>query len=327
MPWGWRAHDILEVVRIHPSTPDHAQRAPADDGRRRHYADFYEPHDSLSDDSGLTGVVFGNCQAESLRQFLPSSVNWVRMPPVHELVATDLPHVERLLERADVLISQPVRDDYHGMPLGTSQLFSRVRELCARLVFPVIRFAGLYPTHAIVRPPSDPSLVPPLVAYHDLRTLAEAAGIPLPALTVQAIRAVAALSTGDLRSREERFDAIPISDVFDAPSFAQMRTINHPGNPVWTTLAERVITRLDLAAVPADPGRPVLDSVHAPRNPAVIDAWSLDAQPTDHWVVSGQPLADEERHRVHLDWYREHPDVVEAGVRRHEPALRLLAAS
>ena len=313
-------------MRTHLPDPDQCALVPDERARREHYADFYEP--AAQGESGtLTGVVFGNCQAESLRQFLPSGVDWVRMPPVHELVKSDLPHLEVLLGRVDVIISQPVRDDYHGMPLGTSQLFSRVRELCARLVFPVIRFAGLYPTHAIVRPPSDASLVPPLVAYHDLRTLADAAGDPLPALAPGSIRALAVHSVRELQSREQRFDAIPVSDMFATPGFDQMRTINHPGNPVWSTLSQRVSDRLGLDAEPSDPGRPLLDSVHAPRQPAVIAAWGLDSEPTDYWIVDGVRIPDEERHRVHLEWYRLHPDVVEAGLRRHEPALRLLAAS
>lgn len=98
---------------------------------------------------------------------------------------------------------------------------------------PVIRFAGLYPTHVIVRPPADPSLSPPLVGYHDLQTMTEAAGHPLPAPTVAATRVIAELSLAELRSREERHAAVAISDLFTAPSFELMRTINHPGNPLW----------------------------------------------------------------------------------------------
>ena len=319
-------------MRTHPTVPDQAPPVAADPGRRQHYADFYELHaaDGHAADghaADLTGVVFGNCQAESLRQFLPASVHWVRMPPVHELGADDIPYLDRLLDRTDVIISQPVRDDYHGLPLGTGQLFARVRDLSARLVVPVIRFAGLYPTHAIIRPPSDASLVPPLVAYHDLHTLAEAAGDPLPGLTADSVREIAALSIRELQSREQRFDAIPVSDVFAQPGFDQMRTINHPGNPVWESLAKRVIDRLGLDDGPVDPGRPLLDSVHAPRHPAVVDSWSLDVEPTEYWIVEGAQVPEEERHRIHLEWYRSHPDVVAAGLRRHESALRLLASS
>lgn len=94
-----------------------------DPGRREHYADFYGTARHDSEPDAQVGVVVGNCQAESLRQTLPDSISWVRIPPVHELTGYDLPYLERLLNRTDVLISQPVRDDYHGMPLGTRQLF------------------------------------------------------------------------------------------------------------------------------------------------------------------------------------------------------------
>ena len=65
-----------------------------DPGRRRHYADLYEPVDH----DGPLGVVLGNCQAEALRQALAgAAVRFLRVPPVHELVADDLPHLQRVL--------------------------------------------------------------------------------------------------------------------------------------------------------------------------------------------------------------------------------------
>ena len=312
-------------MHTQPPAPDPVVvRAEAERGRREHFAEFYGRE--IDGDARL-GIVFGNCQAESLRQTMPSSVDWVRLPPVHELTADDLPYLDRLLGLADVLISQPVRDDYHQLPLGTRQLFSRVRSECATAVIPVIRFAGLYPAQAIVRPPSDASLTPPVVPYHDLRTLSEAGGVPLPELTAGATRAIAALSREQLRSRESRHGAVPISDVFDAPAFAQMRTINHPGNVVWTELALRASDRLAIAGDPTDVGRPLLNSVHAPRSAAVIDAWQLDEVVSDSWIVGEREVTEAERHRRHIEWYLENPDVVAAGLARHADALRLLALS
>ena len=306
------------------SQPASAPLAPVDDARRQHYAEFYGITDGAADRP--LGVVMGNCQAESLRLTLPATTHWVRLPAIHELTSADIPHLDRLLDRTDVLISQPVRDDYHALPLGTRQLFDRVRPACATAVIPVIRFAGLYPTQVIVRPPADASITPPLVPYHDLRTMAEASGSPLPRLTAGGIRSVAALSTGELRAREERHGAVAVSDLFAAPSFSQMRTINHPGNPVWMTLSERVADRLGIDGAPDDVGRPILDSIHAPREQSVIDAWGLDARATEHWLVGGARVPDDERHRVHLDWYRRHPDVLAAGLHRHAAALESLVA-
>jgi hypothetical protein len=255
---------------------------------------------------------------------------------VHELTAADLPQLERWLGRARLLVSQPVRDDYHDLPLGTAQLAAMLPREARVVRVPVVRFAGLYPAHVIVRPPSDVSLVPPVVEYHDVRLIAEAAGraLPIDALTPAVVRSVAELSLAELRKREVAHDTVVASDLFEVgadgtgtPRFDQMRTLNHPGNPVWTALASRVRERVGLPEHVVDPGRPVLSSVHAPREQAVIDAWGLDAEPTDHWVVGGERVDADEVRRAHLAWYAEHPDAVEAALARHADTFSLWGAA
>jgi hypothetical protein len=83
--------------------------------RTAHYQDFYgEP----ARDGRPLGLVHGNCQAEALRVLLAGSptLPWqlLRVPPVHELEAGDLPHLDRLLAGATLLLAQPVRDGYRG---------------------------------------------------------------------------------------------------------------------------------------------------------------------------------------------------------------------
>lgn len=294
------------------------------DPRTLHYSHFYgldEP-----EDTGPVALVVGNCQAESTRILLSGpDLTTIRMPAVHELTASDLPHLDRWLARASFLISQPVRDDYHGLPLGVRQLTARMPH-GRTVTVPVIRFAGLYPTHVIVRPPRDASLVPPLVEYHDLLLLAEAAGAPVARPSVEVVRAVAAQSIAELTRREEAHDTITVSDLFANPSsFDLMRTINHPGNAVFEALAGRVRARLGLSERVADPGRPLLNRVHAPRLPVVVEAFGLPDAPRDHWVVDGADVSAEIVRREHLEWYAANPDIVEAGVARHAPTLALFA--
>ncbi|WP_072314350.1 WcbI family polysaccharide biosynthesis putative acetyltransferase [Agrococcus sp. Marseille-P2731] len=292
-----------------------------DAGRREHYADLYAPveHD------GPLGMVLGNCQAESLRQALAGSdVRFLRIPPVHELEATDLPHLERVLARATVVVAQPIRDDYRGLPLGTRQLLAAAPGARSAVV-PVIRFAGLYPWQAIVRPPHDPSASPPIVPYHDLRTIAAAAGAaPSAPPSADALREVAAASVAQLRSRERAHSAVPISDAFAHPRFELVRTINHPGNPVWHALAERVHEALGLGGAPHQLDRQLLDRIHAPREAAVIDAHGLDDEPREHWIVDGDPVDDALVRAAHLDWYRARPDALQAGIDRHAGTMRVL---
>ncbi|RKR74820.1 WcbI family polysaccharide biosynthesis putative acetyltransferase [Frondihabitans australicus] len=298
------------------------------DGRLRHYSDFYGLTEPVARERVV--LVLGNCQAESLRIMLQGDdATTVRVPPVHELTARDMPFLERWLEAADLLVSQPVRDDYHGLPVGLRQTSARLggRRGGLTIAVPVVRFAGLYPWHAIVRPPRDASIVPPVVEYHDLSTLAAAAGETLPPLVPATVRAVAEASIDELRRRESIWGTVVVSDLFERPGFELMRTMNHPGNAVWTALAERVRRRAGMRPTVHDPGRPLLDAVHAPRDAAVIDAWSLADEPTDHWLVGGAAVAVDEVRRAQLAWYTDNPDIVAAGIARHGSTLRLLRHS
>ncbi|WP_424464307.1 WcbI family polysaccharide biosynthesis putative acetyltransferase [Pseudoclavibacter helvolus] len=299
--------------------------------RLAHFAEFFAPGGdrTAEGDDRPIGLAIGNCQAESLRLALGDDVRFVRTPPVHELEPGDLPSLEAWLDRASVLVAQPVRDDYRGLPVGTRQLTARLRAGARTALFPVIRFAGLYPFQAIIRPPSDTSLVPPLVPYHDLRTLAEAAGVDaLPGgASPAAISAVAAESIRQLRVREERHGTVPVAELFERPSFAQARTINHPGNPVWLETARRVRERLGLPEIELRLDREILNSIHAPREPEVIEAWGLDADPTDSWTVDGAQVETERIREAHLGWYRAHPDAVAEGLSRHGATMEALRAA
>ncbi|RFA10166.1 hypothetical protein B7R54_13825 [Subtercola boreus] len=315
-----------------------AEAAPT--ARQLHYGEFYGL-DAIADDAPIA-VVSGNCQAESLRIMLDGpDIRTVRVPPVFELVEADLPHLARLLARARYLVSQPVRDDYHDLPLGTAQLARLLRPGAEVVRMPVVRFAGLYPFHAIVRPPFDLSLTPPVVEYHDLRTVmrawwaregrgggadasASAAPVASRSATVAQVRAVAEQSIAELRKREAHHDTVVVSDLFGAPSFDLMRTINHPGNPFWTAAAARVRHRLSLTEHVVDPGRPLLNRVHAPRERAVIEAFGLDAEPRADWIVDGRTVPAEEVEQAHLDWYARFPAIVDAALARHRSTLQTL---
>jgi len=343
-----------------------------DEGYRAHYDDFFGAESveasgsgSGSGDGRRIGVIMGNCQAESLRVALgDEDVRFLRVPPVHELEADDMPYLARILARTDVFVTQPIRDDYRGLPLGSEQMRALLPAGAKTTTVPVIRFAGLYPFQAIIRPPSDTSLVPPVVPYHDLRLVAEAArraGLVDPSavrgedgssrgvtegdsggsngdgssksggahidrgsVTASQIHAIADESIRQLRSREKAHDTVVVSDLFLKPDFSLMRTINHPGNAVWTALAERVRARLGLAGVSVMLTRELLNNLHAPRDQAVIDAWGLDAEARPTWTVGGLNIDPVELREAHLAWYVEHPDAVTSGLARHALALSTL---
>jgi hypothetical protein len=297
-------------------------------GRRQHYAHFHGLLPVPEDERPLV-LVHGNCQAESLRVLLgadASPVRTVRVPPVHELTAEDLPRLDRLLASVDVLVSQPVTDGYRDLPLGTAQVLARAPRSPRLVVVPVIRWAALHPFQVIVRSPGAGE--PPVVPYHDVRTLTLAAGRPALAEvpTPAGARAVRELSAGELRGRQERHGSLPVVDLLLEAGAAATHTVNHPGNGVLTGLARRVLAAVGLPAEVADPGRTLLDSVHAPVLGPVLDALGLSGPGREDWLVAGRRVSDAEVREAHLRWYAEHPGVAEAGLARHAATLAALAA-
>ncbi|RWR23375.1 peptide ABC transporter ATPase [Microbacterium enclense] len=286
--------------------------------RRRHYAEFFG--DTPAPDG--YGVVVGNCQAESIRLVVSTDAHpGVRIPAVHEMDAEDAARLHRLLAGASFLVVQPIRDDYRGLPLGTAQLRAALPPGARTVVVPSLRYGGLHPFQAAIRVPGIDE-DPPLVAYHDVRLLAEAAGLPVAStLPSAAVRAVGEDSVAELRRREDLGVDVVASDLY-APVVADLaRTVNHPGNAVFLPLGERIVAALGAPGTAVDPGRPILAGVQAPLEPWVVEAWNLDAEPRRDWIVGGEVLDVDAVAEEHRRWYAAHPAFVTAAVERLAPLL------
>ena len=308
----------------------------SDQARREHYGEFYGLRDLPHRDRPLL-VVLGNCQAEALRICLTSTggdpaVDTVRVPPVHELTGEDVPHLQTLLGRVDVLLAQPVRPDYRGLPVGTEQVADRLDAGAELVMLPSVYYGGLYPYQAMVH--VDGIGDPPVVPYHDLRSLAAAAGLEggPSALSADerraAYRLVATSSLTELGRRERQHDTVPVSDVVAGAGADAGWTVNHPGNTVLRALADRVRDRLRLPGRAVDPGRVLLRSVRTPLLPEVAEALDLpDADTGPDWVVDGSPVRDADVALEHAAFYAQHPRLVAAGLERHRERLRTLGWS
>lgn len=332
-----------------------AERAPseardADEGRRRHYGHFYglEP---LPEGDILT--VMGGCQAEATRRLLcgepgraeggtPASV---RVPPMFELGPDDLPHLLALLERTTVLVVKPVRDDYQGLPLGIDQLESLIPDGARSIRVPVLYDTSRFPWQVTLRHPQRPWEDPPVVPYHDLRTVAEAAAqeglIPWPAalrrpgqgdddagprlpLSPEAIRGLAAESVQRLREREERFGTVVVSDAVAAERGAGFHSANHPDNPLLEQLARAVLAELGVDKEVRAPERLLLGHVLSPIEGQIVEALDLEVEPREHWVVGGEPVSDADVREAHLGWFRDNPVALAPGLERHGALMRQL---
>ncbi|MEP6629185.1 MAG: WcbI family polysaccharide biosynthesis putative acetyltransferase [Lapillicoccus sp.] len=301
--------------------------ARADLPRAHHYGEFYglKP---LPDDGRPFLLVHGNCQAESLRLLLQDAPEApcasVRIPAVHEIAADEVPFLERLLRRCDVLVVQPIADGYHDLPLGTGDV-THTAALARTVVFPVFRFVGLFPYQVVT---GAPDLQPPVVPYHDLRTLLRAAGRPAPpALDAATVEAVTRWSLDELRRREEAAGTLPVHDLVRAAGTRAANTINHPGNPVLVGLARRVQAALGWPQTATDPGFELLDSVHTPLEPAVRDAVDPSASVRADWLVGGEAKADASVADEQLAWYANHPEAAPQVLARSQDQLRCLGVS
>lgn len=277
-------------------------------------------------------VVVGNCQAESFRQLLDAGdVRTVRLPAVHELTPQDVRSLHELLARADLLVAQPVQDDHRGLPIGTRQLRALLPPSARVALVPSLRYAGLHPFHLLVHPPGLERPDPPVVPYHDLRTVLAADGArrgrPDAApvvLTTAGVVAVGQASVAELARREDQHGTVVVSDLFVAPTADHMRTINHPGNAVLLPVAARLRAALGLDPRAPTIDRPLLSSIHAPLTPEVVAAWGLTSAPTTAWTVEGRSVTTASVTAAHLAWYAERPEMLDAALSRVGPAHHTL---
>ena len=220
--------------------------------RDRHYGVFYgvAPLPGDADSSGDAGagdavprvVVVGNCQAESLRIVLESSgdIQSFRVPPIHEWETRDMPFVEFAMQWANVLVTQPVRNDYRGLPCGTEQLSSLMRTDGSPthvLRYPVLRFSALNPRWAIVRSPLDSSLSPPVVPYHDLHLIAQLAG--LQQVNEPDYQGIVEANVQLMAAREGAHGTVGMSTYLR--ELPEWHTLNHPNNATLAELGTRVM--------------------------------------------------------------------------------------
>lgn len=300
--------------------------------RHHHYGQFYgladPPH---TDDTTARVLVVGNCQAEATRQVLSTAGGHAsfRIPPIHEWDADDLTRITELLAHTDVLVMQPVRDNYRGLACGTSQLAAHLPSHATTITYPVIRYDGLMPYHAIIRSPVDPSLNPPVVPYHDLRVLAAAArGVDKEEFwhhtaSPDTLRTLAAMSVDQLRRRERAHRTISVAHHLEtAPIF---HTINHPDNDTLAVAAQAIADAMvqhsgvRATARVRTPERELLGTLKAPIDRAAASALGVTVAGRDDWSPPAPGMVS-----AHLRFYREHPDIIDAGLTRHHDRLTLL---
>ena len=274
-------------------------------------------------------TVVGNCQAESLRRLISSAgdLESTRIAPVHELEPEDMEWFADMLARTDILVTQPIRDDYRGLPVGTSQTLAQLPRGARHVIVPVLRYDGLMPYQAIIRDPADSSQDPPVIPYHDLRILAAAArGLDEPVShrpAAEAYRRAADMSVEQLRSREQRHGSVVVSDYLEtAPVW---HTVNHPDNATLAVVASRAREALGLGGDIELPDYEMLGELDAPIDAHAASALGTSVSDRSTWTHRGSgEIPWDEIVAAQLAHFRARPALVQHGLERHAERIAAL---
>lgn len=286
-------------------------------------------------------IVHGNCQAGSIRRLLESAgATALRVPPVHELTTEDAHRLHSFVASADALVTQPIADDYRGLPVGSRELAALLPAGARVVRVPVLRFAAPFALQVTVRPSFASSIDPPIVPYHDLRTAIVASEQSRAASLTGAARArfdelgarldeaavlrLREASIEALRSREIAHDTVSVAHLLARMSLGQRthHTLNHPVNAFFLAAVEPVIDALGgLPGTPEAPDFEMLGGIRAAVEPACARALGIEEGP---WIVDSLEVSTHDIADAQLRWYRENPRFVEAALTRHHDTIELL---
>lgn len=276
-------------------------------------------------------IVHGGAQADPLRRLLHSATDapyLVASTTSADTVTPEgLTHLRRLVAEADAFITEPLPRGYLGQPVGMDDLTPFLRLGTPVITFPRIHFEGLHPYQVQAAP--GVTDVPPIVPYHDLRTVAAVSGHSSKAkawggdVSPRALRECAAWSLVRMRLTEARTD-VRVADVVRGAGAESVHTVNRPGNGLLMTIARGVQEALGVTTDLQDPGIDMLAQCSQPVSPQVAEALGVTPPTRDTWSVYGRQFSLEEVDEVQSRWYHDHPGILRAVLAQEHARMDLL---
>lgn len=237
-------------------------------------------------------VAFGNCQPRAVAELLERTPAFaarhdVTAFEVHKITAGQVEDVRAVFARADVVVTQAVGNDYHGLPVGSEQLLSACRRRVGVVRIPKLHVTAVFPFQIYYNGPTD--VVRGHLHYGDLRAVALASGVHAPA-DPAGIRAHAAESDARLAAIEAETD-VKIADRAFAPGRREtaMWTVDHPRRSTLDLIADGVLEHLGLPTGTPRDGVEPLGSIRAPLERPVVDALGLAGEAGTTWTTSQGP--------------------------------------
>jgi hypothetical protein len=288
-------------------------------------------------------IVYGNCQAEPIRTLLDRSPSFSArfrtepVPAVHTITSATIAGVRDAVARASLIVSHPVRDGYHGFPVGSEEILGSARRRCRRVMMPALYYDGLYPFHVYLRANDARSSAAPLSVYHDLRFLFCAArGWDLARSLAWwrefvppagGVRQIAAEAHERLFSYEasSRLDVRVGPEILETDLHGRsFLTVDHPTNLALDQVVAGIHGRLGLSYKSPALDDELLGDIRAPLEAAVIDALDLGVNERRDWEITGTAIAQEDLLARHLAWYADRPELVAGGTAQLERRMYFL---
>lgn len=286
-----------------------------------------------------TVLVYGNCQAAALGSLLRSNPTFseeyrlIQLPGAHEILPAELVSARRAFAKADLIITQKIRDGYRSLQIGTDQFLALRKPSAQVITYPSMFYRGLHPFLVYVHATGTLGTpAPHTEGYHDLRFIYAAAkgmnddqaSLWLTTVSSHApfIRAIANESLAVLKTREGNLDT-SVSHMIPQLGAEAFWTLNHPSNAVLATVAKQVLTALGKDDHLEEKGE-FLTSVVVPVATAVREALVLETPRQDEknfWIINGKSLSDDQVMKSHLAYYRSRPEVLSHAIAEHRESL------
>jgi hypothetical protein len=243
--------------------------------------------------------------------------------PVHLLSQDDLPNLNQMLPEVDLLIHQPVSDNYKGIPqLSSRYLRSQLKPSSQALSFSVAYFSGYNPE--MVSPKVKGVTLSKPFNYHDInlmRLYLEGKSITEALKLIRAEDFYSPTQAEQLLSQtfmnlEKRELALDIRlSPFIRRYFRQMRlfyTFNHPSSAVLSYIANCALEALELGNDSLDlfSQAEVLDRSYFPIYPALQYIHGLEFDSPQDYRLEKQPYQAEPLVEMYFRAYEQQQELV-----------------
>lgn len=279
-------------------------------------------------------LIYGNCQAAALRTYLQknsafaSTYRVIDIKPVHLLTQEDIPYIDQVVSETDLLIYQPVSDNYKGIyQLSTRYLIDRLKPGCRQISFPVAYFTGYNPEVTYLRDGNGANISKPFV-YHDINILrlfdqGKSGREILEIIQDDDFYTAAAAEkqfndTMDrLKSREAGLD-IKLSE-FIQDHFRTERlfhVFNHPNKTLLSRIAEWMLEQLgiDDRNIRIGPNADILSKNSFPVYPSLVRHLNIEFQNDFLYRFENNQYSAEETVKLYVEFYSGNREMVRHNV-------------